>query len=258
MRRPWPPRIDRCRCATGGLGAFPSPGSARVLWYGVADPDGRLAALAGDLTGALGLDGRGPFRPHVTLARARREPVDLRRWLGAAASAPEGVLVGRRRSTDAQPPRQRPRRGMRRWRPSRSGVPVRCLSRSRALRPPFVAVIGDGDPRGPDAHRILEWAEEVGSSLARGGATVVTGGLGGVMRAASRGARGGRRPDDRHPARRRCLRGQRVRRVPDRDRASASCATWSSSPQPMPWSPSAAATARCRRSAWRCGWGATW
>ncbi len=57
-------------------------------------------------------------------------------------------------------------------------------------RPPYVAVIGDGDPRGPDAHRILEWAEEVGQLLARGGAAVVTGGLGGVMRAASRGATG--------------------------------------------------------------------
>ena len=56
-------------------------------------------------------------------------------------------------------------------------------------RPPRVAVIGDGDPRGPDAHRLLEWAEEVGQELARGGAIVVTGGLGGVMRAASRGAR---------------------------------------------------------------------
>lgn len=55
-------------------------------------------------------------------------------------------------------------------------------------RAAHVAVIGDGDPRGPEAHRILEWAEEVGQLLARGGATVVTGGLGGVMRAASRGA----------------------------------------------------------------------
>jgi uncharacterized protein (TIGR00725 family) len=58
-------------------------------------------------------------------------------------------------------------------------------------RPAYVAVIGDGDPSGPDAHRILEWAEEIGMELARAGATVVTGGLGGVMRAASRGARGG-------------------------------------------------------------------
>jgi len=55
-------------------------------------------------------------------------------------------------------------------------------------RLPYVAVIGDGDPRGPDAHRLLESAEEVGQLLARGGAVVVTGGLGGVMRAASRGA----------------------------------------------------------------------
>lgn len=58
----------------------------------------------------------------------------------------------------------------------------------RPPRPPLVAVIGDADPRGPDAHRIMEWAEEAGQLLARGGATVVTGGLGGVMRAASRGA----------------------------------------------------------------------
>jgi uncharacterized protein (TIGR00725 family) len=59
------------------------------------------------------------------------------------------------------------------------------------LRQPHVAVIGDGDPRGPEAHRILEAAEEVGQLLARGGAVVVTGGLGGVMRAASRGAQAG-------------------------------------------------------------------
>lgn len=56
-------------------------------------------------------------------------------------------------------------------------------------RPPYVAVIGESDPRGPDAHRMLEWAEEIGQQLARGGATVITGGLGGVMRAAARGAR---------------------------------------------------------------------
>lgn len=60
-----------------------------------------------------------------------------------------------------------------------------------SLRPPYVAVVGDGDPRGPDAHRLIEWAEEVGQQLARGGAVVVTGGLGGVMRAASRGALAG-------------------------------------------------------------------
>jgi uncharacterized protein (TIGR00725 family) len=57
-------------------------------------------------------------------------------------------------------------------------------------RPPYVAVVGDSDPRGPDANRILEWAEEIGQQLARGGATVITGGLGGVMRASARGAMG--------------------------------------------------------------------
>ena len=57
-------------------------------------------------------------------------------------------------------------------------------------RVPYVAVIGDGDPRGPEAHQILDWAEEIGQLLARAGATVITGGLGGVMRAASRGAAG--------------------------------------------------------------------
>jgi uncharacterized protein (TIGR00725 family) len=62
--------------------------------------------------------------------------------------------------------------------------------RVAVVRPPYVAVIGDGDPRGPEAHRLLEWAEEVGQLLARGGAVVITGGLGGVMRAASRGAMG--------------------------------------------------------------------
>jgi RNA 2',3'-cyclic 3'-phosphodiesterase len=76
----------------GGLGAFPSPRRAHVAWYGVADPDGRLAALSTDLRVALGLDDAGPFRAHVTIARARREPVDLRPWL-ALASAPEGQLV---------------------------------------------------------------------------------------------------------------------------------------------------------------------
>ncbi len=55
-------------------------------------------------------------------------------------------------------------------------------------RPPHVAVVGDGEPQGPDSNRMLEWAEETGQLLARAGATVITGGLGGVMRAASRGA----------------------------------------------------------------------
>jgi len=55
---------------TGELGVFPSPRAARVLWYGVHDPDGSLAAAIEELREALGLD-PGPVHPHVTLARAR-------------------------------------------------------------------------------------------------------------------------------------------------------------------------------------------
>ena len=50
---------------------------------------------------------------------------------------------------------------------------------------PYIAVAGPGD-----ATPELTWiAEEVGAGLAESGAVVVTGGLGGVMEAACRGAR---------------------------------------------------------------------
>lgn len=77
---------------TGGLGAFPAAARARVAWYGIEDDDGRLARLAADVAVALGLNASRPFHPHLTLARARRQPVDLRTWL-ASASAPDGVLT---------------------------------------------------------------------------------------------------------------------------------------------------------------------
>lgn len=56
---------------TGGLGGFPPSRTARVLWYGVNDDDGRLRDLAFRVQSAAGLDGTARFRPHVTLARAR-------------------------------------------------------------------------------------------------------------------------------------------------------------------------------------------
>jgi uncharacterized protein (TIGR00725 family) len=52
-------------------------------------------------------------------------------------------------------------------------------------RTPYVAVVGPGEAS-PDQ---LHTAEEVGAGLAAAGVVVVTGGLGGVMEAASRGAR---------------------------------------------------------------------
>ena len=77
---------------SGGLGAFPSPERARVLWYGVQDPAGELGALARDLHSELGVEVTGPYRPHLTLARARGQPVNLAPFL-ADASAPTGELV---------------------------------------------------------------------------------------------------------------------------------------------------------------------
>ena len=75
----------------GGVGGFPTAGRARVAWYGVDDADRRLRAIARDVRAAVGLDPRAPFRAHVTLARARHDPVDLRPW-ASTASAPEGRL----------------------------------------------------------------------------------------------------------------------------------------------------------------------
>jgi uncharacterized protein (TIGR00725 family) len=51
--------------------------------------------------------------------------------------------------------------------------------------PPYIAVVGPGEATADQ----LQAAEDVGAQLATAGAVVVTGGLGGVMEAASRGAR---------------------------------------------------------------------
>jgi uncharacterized protein (TIGR00725 family) len=50
--------------------------------------------------------------------------------------------------------------------------------------PPFIAVVGTSDP----SPELYATAEEVGRRLAKAGATVVCGGLGGVMEAVCRGA----------------------------------------------------------------------
>jgi 2'-5' RNA ligase len=55
----------------GGLGAFPSRGRARVVWYRIADLDGRLRRLAAGVQAAVGLPPEARFRGHLTLGRAR-------------------------------------------------------------------------------------------------------------------------------------------------------------------------------------------
>jgi RNA 2',3'-cyclic 3'-phosphodiesterase len=76
-----------------GVGRFPERGKARVLWVGFDDPTGSLAELsatvARSLEGLFQPDER-PFRPHVTVARARR-PVAVR--LPALDVAPRAFPV---------------------------------------------------------------------------------------------------------------------------------------------------------------------
>lgn len=69
----------------GGLGRFPGGSRLRVVWVGVQEPGGRLAALQAELEvriASLGYlaEERG-FHPHLTLARVRREAstVELRK-----------------------------------------------------------------------------------------------------------------------------------------------------------------------------------
>jgi 2'-5' RNA ligase len=83
------------------LGAFPSPGRARVIWAGLSDPHGRFAALAGrldDLLLAEDFDAeKRAFTPHLTLARLN-PPRDIREFspdLVGASVASEPFEVDR-------------------------------------------------------------------------------------------------------------------------------------------------------------------
>lgn len=72
-----------------GAGAFPRADRARVVWAGVGGDIDGLHALAEGCRAVAddrGLDvSRGAFRPHLTLARARRAPVRARRLLEGLA-----------------------------------------------------------------------------------------------------------------------------------------------------------------------------
>lgn len=79
------PRFD---FTTRGVGAFPKPERARVLWAGIDEPGGHLPALAAALDQAaagLGFERETrPFHGHVTLGRLR-QPSDVSRLLGPVA-----------------------------------------------------------------------------------------------------------------------------------------------------------------------------
>lgn len=88
LGRTWPRLVgrveDACRETAGsvepfdvrltGLGVFPSPGRARVLWVGLEDPADGLSRLAGGLDERLAEEfepEKRPFTPHLTVARFR-------------------------------------------------------------------------------------------------------------------------------------------------------------------------------------------
>jgi len=68
-------RVSPFHIKLSGAGAFPPRGPARVLWLGVVDETGGLAALQRHLEDECSAEGfprePRPFSPHLTLARLR-------------------------------------------------------------------------------------------------------------------------------------------------------------------------------------------
>lgn len=66
---------DRFEVSLREAGAFPAGGNPRVLWLGLHDASGHLAALQERLETECEREGfareRRPFRPHITIARIR-------------------------------------------------------------------------------------------------------------------------------------------------------------------------------------------
>ena len=92
-------RTAQFTLAVEGVGAFPNPERPAVLWAGVRDPSGRLAALnalAEEAAEHIGLSPeRRPFRGHVTLGRVRdeRRAGELTAKLHALGNAPCGSFT---------------------------------------------------------------------------------------------------------------------------------------------------------------------
>jgi len=80
-----------------GLGAFPSPARARVVWVGTEQGRDDVCALQGDVVKALCSVGyqseRRPFSPHLTLGRLRM-PGDVSKAV-AAQFASESFTIDR-------------------------------------------------------------------------------------------------------------------------------------------------------------------
>ncbi len=91
VARSIPAFTSTCR----GLGSFPDPRRARVLWAGL-DTGDRWQALQRRLVDELRASGirfrAESFHPHLTLARARKRPLDLERLVVDEAESIWGEL----------------------------------------------------------------------------------------------------------------------------------------------------------------------
>jgi RNA 2',3'-cyclic 3'-phosphodiesterase len=76
-----------------GLGVFPGPGRARVLWAGLSDEDEQLTGLAAGLDAALAEEfpqEKRAFTPHLTVARFN-PPIPMREHTEALAGTSIGA-----------------------------------------------------------------------------------------------------------------------------------------------------------------------
>jgi 2'-5' RNA ligase len=86
------PKFSPFSFSVGGLGCFPNARRPRVIWVGVQEESGEMAALHGELEqafAALGFERENRrFHPHLTLGR-------IRRGVGQAERRAVGEALGR-------------------------------------------------------------------------------------------------------------------------------------------------------------------
>lgn len=84
----------------GGLGAFPSPAKARVVWVGVQEGKDELIELARDVDATLGKLGfpkeEKAFKAHITIGRAKQDR--FVRGLASAIGSVDARDLGRQRA----------------------------------------------------------------------------------------------------------------------------------------------------------------